>query len=89
MGSFLIKAYNVWAKKSTEDLCLMELKIDAKFKGKLICAFKNSMKNFHGLKNSDFILESKMAELNQNKDSKQQSRPDAPWKPYFTLEIDE
>ena len=56
----------------------MELKIDAKFKGKLICAFKNSMKNFHGLKNSDFILESKMAELNQNKDSKQQSGPDAP-----------
>ena len=56
----------------------MELKIDAKFKGKLICAFKNSMKNFHRLKNTDFILESKMAELNQNEDSKQQSRPDAP-----------
>ena len=48
----------------------MELKIDAKFEGKLFCAFKNEMKNlanFHMLKNSDFILESKMAELNQIK----------------------
>ena len=48
----------------------MELKIDAKFEGKLTCAFKNEMKNlanFHMLKNSDFILESKMAELNQIK----------------------
>ena len=31
----LIKVYNVWAKKSTEKLCLMALKIDAKFEGKL------------------------------------------------------
>ena len=48
-------------------------KIDAKFEGKLTCAFKNDMKNlanFHRLKNSDFILGSKMAELNQNKNSK-------------------
>ena len=29
------------------------------------------------LKKSDFILESKMAELNQNKNSKQPDRPDA------------
>ena len=36
------------------------------------------------LTNSDFILESKMAELNENKNSKQ---PDAVWKIYFTLEI--
>ena len=45
----------------------MAAKIDAKFEGKLTCAFKNDMKNlanFHKLKNSDFILESKMAELN-------------------------
>ena len=48
-------------------------KIDAKFEGKLTCAFKNDMKNlanFHRLKNSDFILRSKMAQLNQNKNSK-------------------
>ena len=37
----LTKVYNIWAKKSTEELCLMSLKIDAKFKGKLTCAFKN------------------------------------------------
>ena len=58
----------------------MALNIDVKFEGKLTCAFKNDMRNlanFHRLKNSDFILESKMAELNQNKNSKQPDRPDA------------
>ena len=58
----------------------MALNIDGKFEGKLTCAFKNDMRNlanFHRLKNSDFILESKMAELNQNKNSKQPDRPDA------------
>ena len=52
----------------------MTLKSDAKFEGKLTCAFKNNMRNlenFHRLKNSDFILESKMVELNKNKNSKQ------------------
>ena len=58
----------------------MALKIDAKFEGKLTCAFKNEIRNlanFDRLKNSDFILESKMAELNQNKNLKQLDRPDA------------
>ena len=58
----------------------MTLKIDTKFEGKLTCAFKNGMKNltnFYRLKNSAFILKSKMAELNQNKNSKQPGRPDA------------
>ena len=70
----------------------MELKIDAKFEGKLTCAFQNDMRNlanFHRLKNSNFILESKVVELNQNKNSKQQDRPDAVRKLYFTLEINE
>ena len=67
----------------------MTLKSDAKFEGKLACAFKNKMRNlenFHRLKNSDFILESKMVELNQNKNLKQLNRPDVvrklilPWK---------
>ena len=64
--------------KSTEELCLIALKIDAIFEGKLTCGFKNDMRicgfkndmtfgEFHTLKNSDFILESKMVELNQNK----------------------
>ena len=35
----LTNVYNVWARKSIEDLCLMALKIDAKFEGKLTCAF--------------------------------------------------
>ena len=57
----------------------MPLKIDAKFEGKLTCVFENDIRNltnFHGLKKSDFILEIKMAELNQNKNSKQLDRPD-------------
>ena len=48
----------------------MVLKIDTKFKGKLACGFKNDMKNFgrhvHRLKNSGFILDCIMTELNQN-----------------------
>ena len=51
----------------------MALKIDAKLEVKLTYAFKNdmgSLENFHRLKNSDLILESKMAELNENKNSK-------------------
>ena len=63
-----------------------------KVSSKLTCAFKNDMRNlenFHRLKNSDFILESKMAELNENQNSKQPDQPDAVWKLYFTLEINE
>ena len=37
-------------KKSTEELCLMALKIDAKFKGKLACALKNDMRNLANLR---------------------------------------
>ena len=58
----------------------MALKIDAEFEGKLTCAFKNDMKNlanFHRLKTSDFIVESKMVELHQIKNSKQPDRADA------------
>ena len=52
----------------------MLLKIDARFEGKLTCASKNNMKNlvnFHRLKNSDFILEGKMAEVDKNTNSRQ------------------
>ena len=48
--------------KFTEELCLRALNSDAKFEGRLTCAFKNDMKNlanFHRLKNSNFILEKK------------------------------
>ena len=71
---------------------MIALKIDAKFEGKLTYFFKSDMKNlanFHRLKNSDFILESEMVELSQIKNLKQPDRPDAVWKRYFTLEINE
>ena len=45
----------------------MALKIDAKFEGKLTCTFKNGIRNsenFYWLKNVDFTVESKVAELN-------------------------
>ena len=83
-GQLLTKVYNTWAKKSTEELCFMALKIDAKFEAKLTIAFF-----VYRLKNSDIILASKVMELNQNKNSKQPDRPDPVWKLYFTLEINE
>ena len=52
----------------------MALKIDAKFEGKLTYVFQNDMRNltnFHKLKYSDFNFDSIMAELNENKNSKQ------------------
>ena len=71
-----------------EELCLMALKIDAKFEGKLTCAFQNDIRNLtslHRLKNSDFILEGETMELNKSKNLKQLDRSDAenfilPWK---------
>ena len=43
----------------------------------------------HRLKNSNFILESEIAVLNQNKNLKQTDQPDAVWRLYFTPEINE
>ena len=57
----------------------MTLKSDAKFEVKLTCGLENKMENlanFHMLRNYDFILESKMAKLNENKNSKQPVRLD-------------
>ena len=45
MGSSWSK-YIMFDLKNAVELCLMTLKIDAKFEGTLICAFKNGMKNF-------------------------------------------
>ena len=58
----------------------MTLRNDEKCEGKITCAFKNEMRNlatFDRLKNSDFILEIKMAKLNQNNNLKQIDQPDA------------
>ena len=71
---------------------MIALKIDAKFEVKMTCAFKNGMRTlaiFHRLKDSDFILENKMAELNQNKISKRLDWSHAVWKLCSNLEIDE
>ena len=65
-----------------EDWCNIRRKTD-------LC-FQNEMRNlasFHGLKNSNFVLESKMAELNQNKNSEEPDQPHTLCKFYFTLEI--
>ena len=51
---------------------MIALKIDAKFERKLTFAFKNDMRDltkFHRVKKGNFILESNMAELNQNQNS--------------------
>ena len=56
----------------------MALKIDAKFEGKpTFKIYMRNLANFHRLKNSNFILKSKMVELNQSKNSKQSDRPNA------------
>ena len=71
---------------------MIALTIDSKFEGKLTCAFKNGMRNlanFHKLKDSDFILKIKIAELNQNKISKQPDQSDVVLKICFNLEINE
>ena len=39
----MTKVYNLCAKKYPEVLCLMALKTDAKFGGKMTCAFKIDM----------------------------------------------
>ena len=65
--------YSFWPK-----LCLMALKIDEIFEGKLTYAFKTdvgTLENFHRLTNSNFISESKMVAVNQNKNSKQPDWP--------------
>ena len=57
----------------------MAPKIDREFEIKLTCTFQNDMRNlenFNRLKNSHFILESQMPELNQNKNLKQLDRLD-------------
>ena len=86
MGYFWPK-YMFELKKSIVELSLIALKIDAKFKGKLIWRIWQIF--IYRLKNSDFILESKMAEINQNENSKQTDRPDTVWKLYFTFKINE
>ena len=48
------KVYNVWAKKSIGEICLMALNIHATFEGKLTCAFKNDRRNLTNFHQSKF-----------------------------------
>ena len=52
--------------KNAEELSFMTLESDVKSDMK-------NLVNFHRLKNSDFILESKMPELNQNENQADQT----------------
>ena len=73
---FELKKYRGVMFDGTEDWCKIWRKTD-------LCFLKIFV---YRLKNSNFILESKMVELNQNKTSKQPDRPDTvsnfilPWK---------
>ena len=42
----LNKVYNVWAKKSIVELCLMAMNSDATFDGKVTCFLKTDMRNW-------------------------------------------
>ena len=46
--------YIMFELKNTQELCLMVLNIDAKFEGKLTCAFKNDMRNLANCQQSMF-----------------------------------
>ena len=42
----LTKVNNAWSTKNIKELFFIELSIDAKFEGKITCAFKNDMRKF-------------------------------------------
>ena len=48
----LTNAYNVWAKKNTEELYFMTLESDAKFEEKLTCDLENDMRNLENFHQS-------------------------------------
>ena len=89
-GLFLIKVYNAWAKKVQRSYVCRHWRLMQNLKENWPVLSKMTWgiwKIFTGWKKSDFILESKMAELYQNKNSKQPDQPDPVWKLYFNLEI--
>ena len=93
IGLLLTKVYNVWTKKVQRSYVWWHWKLMQNLKENWLVLSKMTWRIWqifvHRLKNSDFILESKMVELNKSKNSKQLDWPDAVWKYYFTLEINE
>ena len=84
---FLIKVYNVSAKKIKGSYIWWHWRLMQNLKENWFVLSKMTWRICqilaHRLKNSNFILESKMAELNQNKNSKQPDRQNAVWKLCF------
>ena len=81
---FELKKYRGVMFNCTEDWCRIGKKTDLCFQ-----KWHGNLANLDRLKNNDLSLESKMAELNRNENSKQPDPPDAVWKLYFTLEIND
>ena len=90
-GLLLTKVYNVWARKKYRGAICGHRRLMKNLKKNGLVLSKMTWRIWqifvYRLKNTDFVLESKMAELNQNKNSKQPDRPYTAWKLYFTLEI--
>ena len=90
-GLLLTKQYNLCAKKIQRSyiwwhwILMQSLKENWLVLSEMTWRIRQIF--FYGLKNSNFILESKKAELNQNQNLKQPDRPVAVWKLYFTLGI--
>ena len=59
-GLLLTKVYNVSGKKSTKELYLIPLKIDAKVEGKLGCASKNWHEKFGKFSSEHLKVSSKL-----------------------------
>ena len=89
IGPFSIKIYNAWAKNVQRSYIwrhwrlMQNLKenwfVLSRMTGRICQIF------VHRLRNTSFMLESKMAEPNQIKNSNQTDRPEAVWKFVFYL----
>ena len=82
-----LKKYRRVMFDGTEYWCKIWRKTDLCFQSKMTWRIWQIF--VHRLKSRNFSSESKKAELNQNKNSKQPDWPDAAWKLYFTFEINE
>ena len=55
-GLFLIKIYNVWVLKNTEELAVIILRINANFEGKMTCFFMKYMRSLVNLTGAPKIV---------------------------------
>ena len=89
IGPFSIKIYNAWAKKVQRSYIWRHWRLMQNLKENWFVLSRMTRRIcqifVHRLKSTSFMLENKMAELNQNKNSNQTDRPDAVWKFLFYL----